>query len=189
VPRPVVRFGNRTGHADPSEATALALDGVRGIAVLLVLAFHAGREYAPATANNALVNLLRKACSVGWCGVDLFFVLSGFLITGILYRSKSSPAYFRNFYARRILRIFPLYYLILAGSLIYGVVRLSLGYSGSWLGLAGGELALWTYTTNLAIGFSGRWAASQCPAPNSPTSGRWRSRSSFTLSGLWWFTR
>ena len=150
----------------------LALDGVRGIAVLLVLAYHGAREYAPTTEKYALVNLLRTACSIGWCGVDLFFVLSGFLITGILYRSKSRPAYFRNFYARRILRIFPLYYLILAGSLVYGVVRLSLGYSGSWQGLAGGELALWTYTTNLAVGFSGRWTASQ-PVPGAEFSHFW----------------
>jgi peptidoglycan/LPS O-acetylase OafA/YrhL len=71
------------------------LDGVRGLAVLLVVLFHF------------------FSMGFGWLGVDLFFVLSGFLITGILIDSKGQPHYFRNFYARRTLRIFPLYYFVL----------------------------------------------------------------------------
>jgi peptidoglycan/LPS O-acetylase OafA/YrhL len=85
------------------------LDGIRGIAVLLVIVYHAVL-YNPGSTDeaSAAVELF------GHAGVDLFFVLSGFLITGILLKSKGRPGYFRNFYAKRALRIWPLYYLLLA---------------------------------------------------------------------------
>jgi peptidoglycan/LPS O-acetylase OafA/YrhL len=74
------------------------LDGLRGVAILLVLASH--------TPLSAVVPF-------GGSGVDLFFVLSGYLITSILLKSKGSPAYVRNFYIRRGLRIWPLYAVLL----------------------------------------------------------------------------
>jgi peptidoglycan/LPS O-acetylase OafA/YrhL len=73
-----------------------ALDGLRALAVLAVFFQH--------------YLTIRPALSWGWSGVDLFFVLSGFLITGILYDTRNTAHRFRNFYVRRILRIFPLYY-------------------------------------------------------------------------------
>jgi peptidoglycan/LPS O-acetylase OafA/YrhL len=77
------------------------LDAVRGLAVLLVLMHNT--DVYPALHLSLIANN-------GWMGVDLFFVLSGFLITGILLDAKKSEGYFKNFYARRCLRIWPLYY-------------------------------------------------------------------------------
>ncbi len=88
------------------------LDGLRGIAVLLVILAHFG-AYAP-TQRIPAADVLRVGFDFGWVGVDLFFVLSGFLITGILLEAKGSPNYFQSFYMRRVLRILPLYYVSVA---------------------------------------------------------------------------
>jgi peptidoglycan/LPS O-acetylase OafA/YrhL len=84
------------------------LDGLRGIAILLVM-IH--RMYPRTSATPWPIE-------AGWAGVDLFFVISGFLIAGILLDTRADPDYFRNFYARRILRIFPLFYLFVGGMLL-----------------------------------------------------------------------
>jgi peptidoglycan/LPS O-acetylase OafA/YrhL len=81
------------------------LDAVRGVAILLVLMVNTSEKYPSLHLEPVFGN--------GWMGVVLFFALSGFLITGILVDSRQSQGYFRNFYARRCLRIWPLYYAVL----------------------------------------------------------------------------
>ena len=87
-----------------------ALDGVRGLAILLVM-FHHFTIIPPL---SAVERGLADVALLGRYGVDLFFVLSGFLITGILIDSRHDPHYFKTFYIRRVLRIFPLYYAVVA---------------------------------------------------------------------------
>ena len=84
-----------------------ALDGLRGIAILLVLMRHGifGLE-----SSSPMVNRLVTLGQLTWSGVDLFFVLSGFLIGGILLDAVNSPHYYQTFYARRAYRILPLYF-------------------------------------------------------------------------------
>lgn len=88
-----------------------ALDGLRGVAVLAVFLFHYGGGL---TARSPLLRAVGVATQAGWIGLILFFTLSGFLITGILWDSLHPMPlrhWVRNFYARRALRILPLYYL------------------------------------------------------------------------------
>jgi peptidoglycan/LPS O-acetylase OafA/YrhL len=81
------------------------LDAVRGLAILVVMFHNISPKYPLFHSDKLFSN--------GWMGVDLFFVLSGLLITGILLDTKQSVGYFKNFYVRRCLRIWPLYYSLL----------------------------------------------------------------------------
>jgi len=94
--------------AKTSEQHVAVLDAIRGLAILLVLFIHVG-ERMPQLESGGW-KLSRILASSSWVGVDLFFVLSGFLITGILYDTTGATNFFRTFYARRFLRILPLYY-------------------------------------------------------------------------------
>jgi peptidoglycan/LPS O-acetylase OafA/YrhL len=124
-----------------------SLDGLRGIAMLIVVGCHL--IWPSATFHFDWID---RVLINGWIGVDLFFVLSGFLITGILLDARDGPRYFRNFYARRALRIFPIYYLFLVALFIW------LPF-GSWITLrtlpwqythmASHSAWYWTHTVNI----------------------------------------
>ena len=109
-----------------------ALDGLRGVAILLVVFLH----------NFGFMNYF----FFGWLGVDLFFVLSGFLITEILLRTVGKPGFLKNFYARRMLRIFPLFYLTLVICLLLLPSIKSLNLQANYY--TGNQLWLWTYLQN-----------------------------------------
>ena len=87
------------------------LDGLRGMAILSVLFYHYIAIADSGAAPNPLLVKFQHIFGIGWVGVDLFFVLSGFLIGGILLDARESSHYFGTFYAHRFYRIIPLYYL------------------------------------------------------------------------------
>jgi peptidoglycan/LPS O-acetylase OafA/YrhL len=124
-----------------------ALDGLRGCAVSGVLFFHvtASFEFAP---SSTLGEALLPLAEAGRLGVDLFFVLSGFLITGILLSTRGYTGYFRSFYARRALRIFPAYYscLLVIAALCLVQPALRAPFAEAWPWYA-------TFLTNLRFAF------------------------------------
>jgi peptidoglycan/LPS O-acetylase OafA/YrhL len=123
-----------------------ALDGVRGVAILLVLLVH---FIPPVAMQWRVAEWFMKIFSTGgWVGVDLFFVLSGFLITSILLRTKHTPSYFTNFYMRRTLRIVPIYFLVLF--IIFAVLPIFVS-TPSFTILQRNQLYFWLYAAN--IGF------------------------------------
>lgn len=85
------------------------LDGIRGLAILLVIFYHYTNGEA-LTRMNGIAYYVERCASLGWTGVNLFFVLSGFLIGGILIDARRSRSYFKTFYIRRFFRIIPIYY-------------------------------------------------------------------------------
>ena len=127
------------------------LDGVRGLAILLVISLH----YISEIAEVRWGFLFRLA----WSGVDLFFVLSGFLIGGILLDAKHSSKYYQTFYARRFFRIVPVYSLMLVG-LVIGMNAGSPNGPLWFTRIFYSKLPLWTYVLfvqNLAMTFVQSW--------------------------------
>ncbi len=133
-----------------------ALDGVRGIAILSVMLLHfwetpfsRTRQPSVRTIDEGLLKMMQP----GWAGVELFFVLSGFLITGILLDAKGGAGYFRAFYVRRILRIFPVYYLFL-----FLMLYVAPHFEGTEAARAGtmsvdDQWWFWLHGVNIAISF------------------------------------
>jgi len=147
-----------------AEARAIpTLDGMRGIAVLLVLMFHFAWTFPGEDAATALTMVDKIAVRIhaflwsGWIGVDLFFVLSGYLITrGLVAPSKrATGSRLKMFWMRRVLRIFPLYYaFIIVGS----IVALAIEGNSAWIP----GPSYWVYMQNYALAFDDevlRWTA------------------------------
>ncbi|CAN5245545.1 acyltransferase [soil metagenome] len=130
------------------EVRISALDGLRGLAILLVLIHHGVYFFPTSGSEEVFMRLVGGWSAWGWIGVDLFFVLSGYLITNILLNTWQSPKYFRTFFARRTLRIFPLYYLSL---FLFFYIMPFLGYDITHVP-PGERIWFWTYTLNFFYG-------------------------------------
>ncbi len=127
-------------HSSPKilKGNIFQLDVLRGLAVLLVMAFH-----------------FIKGFSFGWIGVDLFFVLSGFLITGKLVESIGTSRYYISYYIKRVLRIVPLYYGVLFIFFILLPVFATSYVTSSIQGLLNDQVYYWTFSTNFIEAIKG----------------------------------
>jgi len=132
--------------ANPTPKRIPELDGIRGIACMLVLCWHYFGATLP-PGDGAFVQAVAWLGPVGLSGVDLFFVLSGFLIGGILHDQKASPHYYRTFYVRRVCRIFPVYYLVIGAMLLAIAVGLPDRFPAMNDWLLKDLQPLWSYAT------------------------------------------
>lgn len=133
------------------------LDGLRAFAILLVIIWH---YFLGQTTQETLPQYVWLGLSWSWSGVDMFFVLSGFLIGRILLFYKSSPNYFKTFYARRFFRIFPPYYILLGGYILFHAI----GWAAQFPVLSYGGIPYYAYALYIqnffmADGFGANWLA------------------------------
>ena len=146
-PRPPVIAGRVAAAAAWESRRYDIFDGLRGLVVLVVISHYTD---SVAWSGWAALAILAET-ALAAVALDVFFVMSGFLITGILLDSKGSSSYFRAFYGRRFLRIFPLYYGFLA---VYFIVLPTL-WPDTFAGLAlrpGQHAFYWLYGVNIAYG-------------------------------------
>lgn len=123
------------------------LDGIRFLAIFMVIIHHCSFNY-----EGDSIFLIKRLTTLGGNGVDLFFILSGFLITKILLENKGSKNYFKAFYMRRILRIFPLYYLLLIITFIV-LPQFQHPYLEKWKDID--QIWYWLFLSNFAIAEKG----------------------------------
>lgn len=133
-------------HFDNGNRRIEALDGIRGLAIALVMVGHANFLN-----RRGIDSVLGEIAHMGWIGVELFFVLSGFLITGILLDGFGRPKFLSHFYIRRFLRIVPLYYLFLALVLF---LLPAAGVPGFWP-YQGPTFYYWLFLSNIGMCFFG----------------------------------
>lgn len=162
VPQPEELDASQRASLAGADVRAIpTLDGMRGIAVLLVLVFHFAWTFPGEDPSKAVAIIDKVAVQLrafmwsGWTGVDLFFVLSGYLITRGLVRDsgRTIGTRMKRFWMRRVLRIFPLYY---AAIIVGTLVTLALG--GGWIP----GLSYWLYMQNYSLAFDPevmRWTA------------------------------
>lgn len=122
------------------------LDGIRGLAIALVVFHHYVRDsIVPGTGRFG--DFIKDNFTLGETGVDLFFVLSGFLIGGILLDHRKAENYFKSFYIRRVCRILPLYYSIII-AFVFASRLLSTHEVEEWFkSLFGSGVSIWAYAT------------------------------------------
>ena len=137
----------------------LSLDGVRGIAVLLVLCYDC-LKLAPA--SSPLTYAARWVAARGWTGVDLFFVLSGYLITGVLLETRGHRGYWTSFFLRRSVRIFPLYYATLFAVFCFipgvlWIVSASETMQAPFATVREDQLWYWAYAQNWLFAWKQAW--------------------------------
>lgn len=144
----------------------IALDGLRGVAILMVMILH---FYNEAIINNGYQLIgpsITKLALSGVYGNQLFFVISGFLITKILLDAKDKPYFFGNFYMRRFLRIVPLYYAALF--ILFFILPHMITFDEAAKDIAARQIWLWTFLSNYS------WSG-----------GKWDSSNLFRLGHFW----
>ncbi len=138
-----------------TDKRVLSLDGIRGVAILMVVVWH----YVACQVTTHGGKMIQEL-SLGWSGVDLFFILSGFLIAGILIDHRSATNYFQIFYVRRVCRILPVYFLVLGTYVVASHLDYFTGPRFKWLFEDPMPLLSYlTFTQNFFMGWSNSYGA------------------------------